>query len=392
MRPEGSGTSPKEKRKKKVNLMTNQHQTVSLFSPVTVGPYTLPNRIVMSPMTRNRAGAGNVPGDAAALYYAQRSSAGLIVTEATQVSPQGVGYPMTPGIHSSEQVQGWKNVVSAVHEKGGRIFLQLFHCGRISHPSLQPNGQLPVAPSAITPEGQSFTSQGLLPYVTPRALETTELAHIVEQFRNAASNALLAGFDGVELHSANGYLLDQFLETGTNQRTDEYGGPVENRARLLLEVTQAVTEVWGANRLGVRISPGGSFNSMRDSDPARTFKFVAEALNPLGLAYLHVIEPMPPDEVRVNGSPVSVTSYLRSIYRGTLITAQNYNYESGSAVLARGDSDLVAYGKLFIANPDLPRRFALKSPLNTPDPSSFYGGDARGYTDYPTLEEQASSA
>jgi N-ethylmaleimide reductase len=359
---------------------------LSLLSPVKVGPHVLPNRIVMSPMTRSRAGEGHVPKALAVTYYAQRASAGLIVTEATQVSPQGIGYPNTPGIHTDEQVTGWRAVTDAVHKAGGKIFLQLWHVGRISHPSMQEDGALPVAPSAVAPEGEVFTGTGMKPFVTPRALLTEEIPGIIEQFRVGAANALKAGFDGVELHGANGYLLDQFLQDGTNKRTDEYGGPVENRARLLLEVTEAVVGVWGADRVGVRLSPGGTFNSMQDSDAARTFGYAAQALNRFGLAYLHVVEPSDPQRYLLNGAPVSATHHLRSIFEGTLITAQGYTFETGNEVLARGDADLVGFAKLFLANPDLPARFALGAPLNEPDHKTFYGGDERGYTDYPSLE------
>jgi len=373
---------------------------VNLLSPVKVGPYELRNRLVMAPLTRNRAGAGNVPGALNANYYAQRASAGLIITEASQVSPQGLGYPSTPGIYSQEQVEGWRLVTNAVHERGGRIFLQLWHVGRISHPSLQPDGALPVAPSAITPEGEASTFEGPQPFVTPRALEIDEIPGIVEQYRQGAKNALAAGFDGVEIHSANGYLLDQFLQDGSNQRTDQYGGSIENRARLLVEVTEAVTSVWGAERVGVRLSPTGTFNSMYDSNPAALFSYVASALNRFGLAYLHLVEPRADADAlkrwakdigNLDDKEVGLAArYFRPIFTGTIISAGGYDRELGNAVLAAGDADLVAYGRLFIANPDLPERFALNAPLNTPDRLSFYGGDERGYTDYPSLELQSA--
>ncbi|MGB8511022.1 MAG: alkene reductase [Pyrinomonadaceae bacterium] len=361
---------------------------VNLLTPVKVGGLRLANRIVMSPMTRSRAGAGNVPAPLSATYYAQRASAGLIVTEATQVSPQGVGYPSTPGIHTPEQVAGWRFVTDAVHARGGRIFLQLWHVGRISHPTLQPGEALPVAPSAIAAVGQVFTADGPQAFVVPRALETAEMLGIVEQFRLGAENALAAGFDGVEIHGANGYLLDQFLEDGSNRRTDAYGGSIENRARLMLEVTEAVANVWGAGRVGIRLSPGGAFNSMSDSNPAATFGYVVEALNRFGLAYLHVVEPTDPQMFKLDGTPVSATRHLRALFHGTLITAQNYDFEKGNAVLESGDADLVGFGRLFIANPDLPERFASGAALNEPEASTFYGGDERGYTDYPALEMQ----
>ena len=356
---------------------------VNLFSPYKLGDLELPNRMVMAPLTRNRAGDGNVPGQLNATYYTQRVSAGLIIAEATQVSPEGLGYPATPGIHSPAQVAGWKLVTDAVHQHGGRIFLQLWHVGRISHPDLQPDGALPVAPSAIAPKGEAATYEGMKPFVTPRALETSEIPGIVEQYRQGAKNALEAGFDGVEVHGANGYLLDQFLRDGTNKRTDEYGGSIENRARLLLEVTQAVTEVWGAGRVGVRLSPSGTFNDMHDSDPLATFGYAAEALNRFGLAYLHLIEVVEAD-LRHGGMEVP-TSYLRDRFTGTLIVNGGYDLDKSNAVLSSHKADLVAFGTLFIANPDLPQRFALNAPLNPADPSTFYGGGEKGYIDYPFL-------
>jgi len=357
---------------------------VNLFSPYKLGDLELPNRMVMAPLTRNRAGDGNVPGQLNATYYTQRVSAGLIIAEATQVSPEGLGYPATPGIHSPAQVAGWKLVTDAVHQHGGRIFLQLWHVGRISHPDLQPGGALPVAPSAIAPTvGQAATYEGMKPFVTPRALETSEIPGIVEQYRQGAKNALEAGFDGVEVHGANGYLLDQFLRDGTNKRTDEYGGSIENRARLLLEVTQAVTEVWGAGRVGVRLSPSGTFNDMHDSDPLATFGYAAEALNRFGLAYLHLIEVVEAD-LRHGGTEVP-TSYLRDRFTGTLIVNGGYDLDKSNAVLSSHKADLVAFGTLYIANPDLPQRFALNAPLNPADPSTFYGGGEKGYIDYPFL-------
>lgn len=362
---------------------------LNLFSPIQLGAYTLPSRIVMAPLTRNRASKGNVPTELNATYYAQRASAGLLISEATQVTPYGQGYPATPGIHSHEQVEGWKLVTDAVHARGGRIFLQLWHVGRISHPSLQPDGVLPVAPSAIAPEsGEASTYEGSKPYVTPRALKTEELPDIVEQYRQGAKNALAAGFDGVEVHGANGYLLDQFLRDGTNKRTDAYGGSAENRARLLLEVTEAVVGVWRADRVGVRLSPSSTFNSMTDSDPKATFGYAIDALNRFGLAYLHLLEPSEADE-RYGGILIP-TSYFRPIFKGTLMVNWDYDRDKANAAIASGDADLVSFGKLFIANPDLPERFEANASLNEPDPSTFYGGDEKGYIDYPALELQAS--
>ncbi|MDJ0707358.1 MAG: alkene reductase [Leptolyngbyaceae cyanobacterium MO_188.B28] len=354
-----------------------------LFTPVQLGPYTLSNRIVMAPLTRNRAGRGNVPGPLNATYYQQRASAGLIITEASQVSPQGVGYPSTPGIHSAEQVDGWRLVTDAVHQEGGRIFLQLWHVGRVSHPSLQPEGALPVSASAIAPDGDAMTYEGMQPFVTPRALRIDEIPGIVEQYRQGAQKALEAGFDGVEIHGANGYLLDQFLRDGVNQRTDAYGGSIENRARLLLEVTDAVVDVWGADRVGIRLSPSNTFNSMSDSNPKATFGYVIEALNRYDLAYLHLLEPTEAD-IRHGGTAVPIASF-RPLYKGTLMVNSGYNRETGNAAIANGDAELVSFGQLFIANPDLPRRFRLNAQLNTPDPATFYGGDAKGYVDYPAL-------
>lgn len=368
---------------------------VNLFSPVKLGPYNLRNRIVMAPLTRNRAGRGNACVPLNALYYAQRSSAGLMIAEASQISPQGVGFPHTPGIHSAEQVEGWRLVTKAVHERGGLIFLQLWHVGRISHPDLQPQGHLPVAPSAIAATiGMASTEDGDRPFVTPRALETEEIPGIIQDYRYAAQNAIAAGFDGVEIHSANGYLLDQFLQDGSNQRTDRYGGSIENRARLLMEVTEAVVEIWGGDRVGVRLSPSNQYYSMSDSDPQALFSYVVKTLNRFDLAYLHLIEPrsntdafnrwvqreIDPNEPEI-GLPCR---YFRPLFKGTIISAGGYDRDRGNAVLAAGYADLIAYGRLFISNPDLPERFAQKAPLNPYDRATFFGGDARGYTDYPT--------
>ncbi|WP_193198702.1 alkene reductase [Nostoc sp. MG11] len=354
---------------------------INLFSPYQLGNLELSNRIVMAPLTRNRASEGNVPHQLNATYYVQRASAGLIIAEATQVAPQGQGYPFTPGIHSPEQVAGWRLVTDAVHQEGGKIFLQLWHVGRISHPDLQPDGALPVAPSAIAPKGEASTYEGPKPFVTPRALETSEIPGIVEQYRQGAANALAAGFDGVEIHAANGYLIDQFLRDGTNQRTDKYGGSIENRARFLLEVTEAVTSVWDSNRVGVRLSPSGTFNDMHDSNPLETFGYAAQALNRFDLAYLHIFEATDAD-IR-HGGTIVPTSHLRDRFTGTLIVNGGYTRERGNAVLAKGEADLVAFGTLFISNPDLPRRLALNAPLNQADPTTFYGGTEKGYTDYP---------
>ncbi len=360
-----------------------------LFTPFRLGPYSLANRMVMAPLTRNRAGPGGVPRALNAAYYAQRASAGLIVTEASQISPQGMVYPNTPGIHAPGQVVGWRRVTEAVHARNGRIFLQLWHAGRISHPALQPNGALPVAPSAIRPEGQAVTHDGPRDFVTPRALAAGEIPDLIDQYRMAARNAHAAGFDGVEVHAANGYLLDQFLRDGSNRRDDAYGGPIANRARLLMEVTEAMAEVWGPNRVGVRISPVNSVNAMSDSDPDATFGYVARALSRFGLAYLHVVE-------RSSSGGEPEPSYdrrrLRAAFHGPYIASGGYDRMSGDWALASGAADLVAYGKAFLANPDLPERFRRQAPLNAPDPASFFGGDGRGYTDYPALEAVAGVA
>lgn len=358
---------------------------IDLFSPVKLGPYTLANRMVMAPMTRLRA-IESIPNSLMTEYYAQRASAGLIVTECTMVSPLSLGYMNCPGIYSSEQVAGWRLVTDAVHEKGGRIFLQLWHCGRISHPSLL-GGELPVAPSAIAPVGELHTPVGKVPMETPRALETPEIAEIIEQFRKGAENAIAAGFDGVELHGAFGYLIDQFLQDGTNQRTDEYGGSIENRARFVLEVVEAVASVWGADRVGIKLSPSNTFYGMYDSNPKATFGYVIDALNSFNLGYLHLMEP---NETDLASRDVlnPITPIFRPIYKGTLITNGGYDHPKGDSILASKGADLVSFGKLFLANPDLPKRFEVNAALNTPDPKTFYAPDAKGYTDYPFLELQ----
>ncbi len=354
---------------------------MNLFNSYTLGNLELPNRVLMAPMTRNRA-TDTLPTDLMATYYQQRAGAGLIITEATQVTSMGQGYPNTPGIHTQAQVRGWKRITDAVHEAGGRIFLQLWHVGRISHPSFH-GGDLPVAPSAIRPEGQTFTADGsVAPFVEPRALETDELAEVVAQFRQGAANAKAAGFDGVEVHGANGYLLDQFLQTGTNQRTDHYGGSLANRARLLLEVTETVLEVWNAGRVGVRLSPGGTFNDMSDDNPQETFSYVASALNRYGLAYVHGVE--------ADLGKVSASALLRDTCDGTLVMAGGYDRDSGEQALQENRADFIAYARLFLANPDLPERFEQDAPLNDWHQETFYGGGAEGYTDYPTLQAETA--
>lgn len=363
-----------------------------LASPIRIGPLDAPNRVVMAPMTRNRAGPGNVPPALAVEYYMQRASAALVITEAAQVSPQGVGFPATPGIHSPEQVAAWRQVSDAVHGAGGRIALQLWHVGRISHSVMQPGGALPVAPSAIAAAGDAFTDQGMKPFETPRALETAELAGIVAQFRHGAECAKAAGFDAVELHGGNGYLLDQFTRDGTNRRTDGYGGSIEGRIRLPLEVTEAVVDIWGADRVGYRISPFQAFNDMSDSDPDATFAVLAAALDRIGLAYLHVVEADAPGAVDADADASTFLAAraplfgaLRRAFSRVLIANSAYDRARAAAVLEAGEADLVAYAKLFLANPDLPRRLIAGAPLNQPVKQTFYGGGAEGYTDYPFL-------
>jgi N-ethylmaleimide reductase len=354
--------------------------TDNLLSPISIGPNTLRNRMVMAPLTRNRAGDGNVPQAMNVKYYRQRASAGLIISEATQVSAEGVGYPATPGIHSPEQVAGWKEVTRAVHDEDGLIFLQLWYCGRISHPDLLPNNQQPVSASAIRAQGDAVTFEGMKPFVEPRALETDELPDIVDQYRKAAINAKEAGFDGVEVHAANGYLLDQFLRDGTNQRQDNYGGSLENRARLLLEVVDAVTGIWEPSQVGVRISPDNSFNDIHDSDPQALFNYVAEVLNLKQLGYLHVVEGGFMGEHAVD------YDQIRQRFTGKYMANLGYDREKAEAAIASGHADLVSFGTLFLANPDLVARFRAGAELNTPDQDTFYGGDEHGYTDYPFMD------
>ncbi len=356
----------------------------TLFSPLQLGAVHVPNRIFMAPLTRCRAEPSNVPGEMNAEYYEQRASAGLIITEATSVTPRGFGYPNTPGVFTDAQVAGWKKVTSAVHAAGGRIFLQLWHVGRISHPSFQPDGGLPEAPSAIKPKGQIFTGTEMADYVTPRALELSEIPRIIAEYVHGAECAKAAGFDGVEIHNANGYLLDQFLRDGTNQRTDIYGGSVANRARLTLEVTEAVVGVWGADRVGIRFSPSGVFNDMHDSNPLATFSHVLKELAPMNLAYAHITEVTAQDIA--HGATAGVgPRELRASYPGNIVTAGGFTQESGNQALAEGWADAIAFGTSFLANPDLPARFTQNAALNTPDEATFYASGTTGYTDYPSL-------
>jgi N-ethylmaleimide reductase len=359
----------------------NSTAGIDLFTPLEMGSLRLPNRIVLAPLTRNRAAEGNVPQAMNVEYYRQRATGGLLITEAAQISPQAVGYPATPGIHSEAQTAGWKKVTDAVHAEGGHIFLQLWHVGRISHPSLQPDGGLPVAPSAIQPAGEAVTYEGMKPFVTPHALEIGEIRDIVQQYGQAASNAKEAGFDGVEIHAANGYLIDEFLRDGTNHRTDEYGGSLENRFRFLKEVIDAVTAQWDSSRVGLRLSPENSFNDIKDSQPLETFTYVAEQLNHYRLVYLHVVEgDMLSGERRVD------YRRIRDTFQGLYMANNGYDLERATKALSSGAADFVSFGKLFLANPDLPERFARRATLNKPDVNTFYGGDEHGYTDYPFLE------
>ncbi len=356
---------------------------LNLFSPAKLGAITMQNRIVMAPLTRNRAGEGGVPQPVNATYYEQRASAGLIITEATPISAMAHGYPLLPVIYTDAQNVGWKKVTDAVHARGGKIVIQLWHVGRISHPSLLPGGALPVAPSAVKPAGQAFTYQGLVDYVEPRALDIAELPGIVADYVHAAKSAIEAGFDGVEVHAANGYLLDQFLRDGTNKRTDAYGGSIENRSRLLMEVTEAVVKAVGADKVGVRLSPVNPFNDMKDSNPQALFNAVTESLNRFNLAYLHVVE----GGIHGGGEsePFDFTA-MRKLFKGGYIANLAYDKTRGNAAIASGHADAVAYGVPFIANPDLVERLRTDAALNEADPSSFYGGSEKGYTDYPFLK------
>jgi N-ethylmaleimide reductase len=344
----------------------------------------------MAPLTRMRSNQpGDIPGDLMVKYYGQRASeGGLIISEATTVAITGRGYLGAPGIYTDAQVTGWKRVTEAVHAKGGKMFLQLWHVGRTSHVDMT-DGAIPVGASAIPYDGVAFTKNGWVPVSPNRALKTAEIPEIVEQFRQGAERANAAGFDGVEVHSGNGYLLDQFLQDGSNHRTDSYGGSVENRARFVLEVTNAVASVWGADRVGVRIAPSTSFNGMKDSNPSETFGYVAGALNRLGLAYLHIIEPRIKGNTAIeDGLPPVAAGQLRKVFKGNILAAGGFEPDTAEAIIQSGDADFVAFGRHFIANPDLPQRIQMSLPLSPYDRSTFYGGDDRGYTDYPFFQEQ----
>ena len=357
---------------------------MNVYSDYRLGELSLPNRFVMSPMTRSRALAGNIPNPLAAVYYAQRATAGLLITEGTQVSPQGVGYIRTPGMHSAGQVAGWKGVTDAVHEAGGRIFAQLWHVGRVSHPDFH-EGALPVGPSAIAAVGEAFTVNGRQKLEPPRALTPGELPDVIGQFRRAAANAKEAGFDGVELHGANGYLLDQFLRDGANHRTDAYGGSIRRRARLPLEVTDAVIDVWGPARVGYKISPYFSSLGMSDSAPIDTFSYLAQELGSRGIAYLHVAEAVAGPAAAPAGK-ARATPILRRLFGGPVIVNGGYTLESANAAIVSDEADLVAFGVPFLANPDLPARWRRGAPLNEPRVDLFYTGEEKGYIDYPALE------
>jgi N-ethylmaleimide reductase len=358
-----------------------------LFEPYKLGPITLPNRLVMAPLTRNRAVEGQVPGPLAADYYAQRASAGLLITEASQVSQQGQGYQDTPGIYSKEQVAGWRKITDRVHARGGRIFIQLWHVGRISHTSLQPHGGKPVAPSAIRAKVKTFVGGVFTETSEPRALELSEIAGIIDSFKRSAANAVAAGFDGVEIHGANGYLLDQFAKDGANKRTDAYGGSIENRARLMVEVAKAVSSEVGAQRTGIRIAPVTPANDISDSNPQPLFDHIVDRLNALKLVYIHVVEGATGGARDI--APFDYAS-LRQRFDGAYIANNGYDFELAESVLSANQADLIAFGKPFIANPDLVERLKRGAPLNVPDKATFYGGGAKGYTDYPTLEAVAA--
>jgi len=359
--------------------------SADLFEPFQLGDLTLANRMVMAPMTRNRAGENGVVPPMMVTYYQQRASAGLIITESVPVAPEGVGYPATPGIHTEAQAASWRRVTGAVHAAGGHVFIQLQHCGRISHPSMLPNNVTPVAPSALRPEGQAVTYTGMQDFVTPRALETRDIPGIVAQFQRGAEMAKRAGFDGVEIHGANGYIIDQFLRDGSNHRTDAYGGGAQNRMRLLNEILDAVCAVWPARRVGLRLSPENSFNSMSDSDPQAHFGYFTEQLNPHGLAYVHVLE----GDMMTKASALDYRA-LHSKFAGPYIANNGYDLERAQTAVRSGAADLVAFGIPFLANPDLVRRYRGNLPLNEADPSTFYGGSEAGYTDYAFYRGEAT--
>ncbi|APW39561.1 alkene reductase [Rhodoferax koreense] len=366
-----------------------------LFTPVALGPYKLTHRVAMAPLTRMRSEAGDRPGALMAQYYAQRTSdGGFIVSEATVASANGNGYLGSPGLYADDQIAGWRTVTDAVHAKGGRIFLQLFHAGRQSHADMQPGGAAPVAPSEVEYEGVAYTSKGWVPSSPHRALTEAEVSELVLEFRRAAQRGLAAGFDGIEIHGANGYLIDQFLQDGSNKRSDGYGGSVEKRARFLMEIVRATIEVWGSQRVAVRLGPNGHFGEMKDSNPEALFTYVAAQLDALNLAYLHLIEP------RVKGNAIDDTRdqapvaarLMRRHFSGTIIAAGGFTRESAQAIIEEGTADLVAFGRDFIANPDLPDRLRRNLSLNAYDRDTFYGGSELGYVDYPVYADETVAA
>ncbi len=359
----------------------------TIFDPIKLGSVSLPNRMIMAPMTRGRAEAGAVPGALMAEYYSARAEAGLIISEATAISPQGHGWNNAPGIWNEAQVQGWRKVTDAVHQRGGRMFLQLWHMGRVSHPDFL-DGKQPVGPSAIAAKGESHTPTGTKPYVVPHALSVDEIHAIIGEYAAAAERAIDAGFDGVEVHGANGYLIDQFIRDGSNQRTDSYGGSTDHRLRFLMEVTSAVISKIGAGRVGVRLSPTGQYNDMHDSNAVATFSRAAELLSPLGLAYLHTMEALPGHPFAAEGE--RVTPHIRKAYKGVLITNGGYDVALANQALTNGEADAIAFGVPFLANPDLVQRFKHNQPLNVPDFATFYTQGAKGYTDYPTYQQHAA--
>jgi N-ethylmaleimide reductase len=370
-----------------INEYGNDMNDKTLFEPYTLGSLTLSNRIVMAPLTRNRAGEGFVPSEFAATYYSQRASTGLLISEASQISQQGQGYQDTPGIYTQAQIDGWRKVTDAVHAKGGRIFLQLWHVGRVSHVDLQENGAAPVAPSALRPATKVFVNNSFVDVSEPRALDISELPGIVNDFRQAAANAIAAGFDGVEIHGANGYLLDQFVKDGANIRTDAYGGSIENRARLLLEVTAAVVAEVGAERTGIRISPVSPANGVSSSEPQAQFDYIVDQLDALGIVYLHVVE-------GATGGPRDIAPFdfgsLRQRFQNTYIANNGYDVSLATAQLNADKADLIAFGRPFIGNPDLVERLKNAASLSVFDPATLYGGGAEGYIDYPSLAESST--
>jgi len=368
-------------------MYRNIRKQKNLLSQVKLGRYLLKNRVVMAPLTRRRATNQHVPTEIMATHYTQRASAGLIIAEATNISPQGTGYMNSPGIYTSEQIKAWKKITEAVHEKEGRIFIQLWHVGRISHPLLQGGGAIPVSSSAIKANGTQNTSEGPKEMVVPRALEPSEISQIIQDFKQASLNAIEAGFDGVEIHGANGYLLDQFLHDGSNIRIDEYGGSIQNRSRLILEVVEACCEAIGSDRVGIRLSPSGIYKDMYDSNPVKLFEFVITQLNQYQLAYLHLLEPLVPlvPEAKYKTYLKVITPHFRQFFDGILITNCGFDFNSGNDIIQKGDADLVAFGKLYISNPDLVERFFRNAPLADWDEDTFYYGGEKGYIDYPAI-------